>query len=50
MDTLYDMLMQVEYLPTKNELSSRKSDIFCKFHEEIWHNIKECEEFHQKVI
>jgi hypothetical protein len=49
-DRLYDMLVQIGYLPIKNESDPGKSDIFCKFHEAIGHNIDECEEFHQKVI
>jgi hypothetical protein len=45
-DRLYDMLVQVGYLPIKNKSDPRKSDIFCRFHETIGHNIDECEEFH----
>jgi hypothetical protein len=44
------MLVQVGYLLIKNESDPRKSDIFCRFHKAIGHNIDECEEFHQKVI
>ena len=50
MDMLYDMLVQVEYLPTENESGSRKSDNFCRFYKSMRHNIDEYEEFHQKVI
>jgi hypothetical protein len=50
MDRLYDILVQARCLPTKNELGSRKSDNFCKFHKAMRHNIDEYEEFHQNVI
>ena len=45
MDKLYDMLMQVSYLPIKNESGSRKSDIYYRFHEAMRYNIDECKEF-----
>ena len=48
-DRLYDMLVQVKCLPTKNKSSLKKSDNFYKFHKEMGHNINECEEFHQEV-
>jgi len=35
MDMLYDILVQVEYLPTENESGLRKSDSFCRFYELI---------------
>jgi len=50
MDKLYDMLMQVSYLPIKNESGSRKSDNFYRFYEVIGHDIDECEQFHHKLI
>jgi len=46
MDRLYDMLVQVGYLPTKNKSSSRKCDNFYMFHKEMGQNIDGCEEFH----
>jgi hypothetical protein len=49
MDRLYDMLVQVRCLPTKNKSSLGKSDNFYMFHKEMEHNINACEEFHQEV-
>lgn len=49
-DKLYDMLVQAECFPIKNESGSRKSDDFYRFHEAKGHNIDECNEFYQKVI
>jgi len=46
MNKLYDMLVQVEYLPIKNEWGSTKSGNFYRFHKVMRHNINECEEFH----
>jgi len=46
MDRLNDMLVQVGCLPTKNELGSRKSDTFCRFHKVLRHNIDEYRKFH----
>ena len=50
MNKLYNILVQVECLPPKNESGSKKSDGFYKFHEAMGHNINVCEEFHQKMI
>jgi hypothetical protein len=47
MNRLYDMLMQVDYLPTRS--IARKGNHFCRFHEVTRHIIKECGKFHQKV-
>jgi hypothetical protein len=45
MDKLYDILVQVGCLLIKNESSSRKSDIYYRFHEAMRYNIDECKEF-----
>jgi hypothetical protein len=44
---LYNMLMQVGYLPTRS--IARKGNHFYRFHEVTRHIIEECGKFHQKV-
>lgn len=38
-DRLYDMLVQVGYLPIKNESGSRKSNNFYRFHKAMEQHI-----------
>ena len=50
MDRLYGMLRQTDYLKTPVKIQAvGNANEYCKYHQQLGHDIDSCEEFHLEV-